>query len=922
MEKIPAGKVREETSISRVLEEELERVGSSRKMRLDANENTREPSESLIGLAFSGGGIRSATFNLGVLQALARLGLLRKFDYVSTVSGGGYIGSWLMAWMHHQKIGVREIEKRLAPHTYTSERTAEPPEVRFLRNYSNYLTPKRGILSGDFWSFVATYLRNTALNQTILLLFLLGLLLLPRAIAYLPHLLEAEEELWQWSFFGLTEILRSQELAIVLGLLFGSIGVVMMGLNFAWIETPERSGETRVALLARPAAIQCLIVAPLFVSAALFSYAFSFVLPDLRAACPLFAWAVHLRIVPCYLWAPSTGAVMYFSFWAVACGVRGIVSLWKPEARGREPSAGLVLSTALLTGAVSGLLFFPYARLLDAARTDSGNSPAGLWHVLTFGTPALVGIMLLAGALHIGLMGRGFGDPYREWWARLGGWLGIYGTCWLVLFLLAVYVPVWVGIAFDKYAHRFTLSGLIFWILSTLYGVLFGKSPATDGLKPNAEWKKKLAGYAARATPYIFIAGLLVLLAILDAKIAALPTFATFELKEPPSDIVDPWIVPMCGAFLLVAALLSWRVDINQFSVHMLYRNRLVRCYLGASVPERREQPFTGFSAGDDIPLSALEIPREPKAERDGRPIPLLNASVNVSRGKELALQTRKARSFVFSPLYSGYARPIPETSGWQPAIARTADAGSRERAGAALLSLGTAVAVSGAAASPNMGFSSSPALAFLMTLFDVRLGWWLGNPRRTEWTSGGPRVGALWLLMELFGAASDQSGYVYLSDGGHFENLAVYELVRRRCKLIVACDASCDSAYAFGDLHNAMERCRSDFGVEIRRETRQLVPNDGRVAEHFDLCRIRYTPGDDGDDGVLIYLKPALKKDDPEDLLGYAKRNATFPHDTTANQWFDENHFENYRNLGYVTGLAAGPEIQHRLDVVLAKKA
>ena len=141
-----------------------------------------------------------------------------------------------------------------------------------------------------------------------------------------------------------------------------------------------------------------------------------------------------------------------------------------------------------------------------------------------------------------------------------------------------------------------------------------------------------------------------------------------------------------------------------------------------------------------------------------------------------------------------------------------------------------------------------------------------------------------------------------------------MYELVRRRCKLIVACDASCDSGYAFADLHNAMERCRVDFGVEITRVTRDLVPQNGYVSQHFDLCRIRYTPGKEADDGLLLYIKPGLKTDDPEDLLGYSKVNQSYPHDSTADQWFDEERFENYRKLGYISALAAEKELRDRI--------
>src|SRR5271157_2486847 len=125
-------------TVKEVLDQELQQVETSRKLRL--GHDTRRPAagESLIGLSFSGGGIRSATFNLGVLQALAKARLLRNFDYISTVSGGGYIGSWLMGWMHHQQIGIKRIEEYLSDSQEPPR--LERPEVRFLRNYSNYLT--------------------------------------------------------------------------------------------------------------------------------------------------------------------------------------------------------------------------------------------------------------------------------------------------------------------------------------------------------------------------------------------------------------------------------------------------------------------------------------------------------------------------------------------------------------------------------------------------------------------------------------------------------------------------------------------------------------------------------------------------------------------------------------------------------------
>ena len=120
----------------------------------------------LMGLCFSGGGIRSATFNLGILQGLAELNLLRCFDYLSTVSGGGYIHQWFAAWSLRR--GFDQVEKRLIPLPEPDNPGDHPEPIRWLRRYSNYLTPENGLLSGDTWVAIATWLRNTILNQAIL----------------------------------------------------------------------------------------------------------------------------------------------------------------------------------------------------------------------------------------------------------------------------------------------------------------------------------------------------------------------------------------------------------------------------------------------------------------------------------------------------------------------------------------------------------------------------------------------------------------------------------------------------------------------------------------------------------------------------------------------------------------------------------
>ena len=227
-------------------------------------------------------------------------------------------------------------------------------------------------------------------------------------------------------------------------------------------------------------------------------------------------------------------------------------------------------------------------------------------------------------------------------------------------------------------------------------------------------------------------------------------------------------------------------------------------------------------------------------------------------------------------------------------------------------------MAISGAALSPNMGFHTVAAVAFLLTVFSVRLGWWLGNPmKRKWWKSGYPRSSWRALLNELTGSTTEESEAVYLSDGGHFDNLGVYELVRRRCRLIIACDAGEDPAYSCTDLSRVIEKCRVDFGAKIIIDpcdlwpTAPLFPGDKtmRVSKSaFCTGTIRYA---DDHVGKLIYIKPCLNTKLPQDVIAYARASSTFPHQSTADQFFDEAQFESYRALGYACALAVAPTVE-----------
>ena len=223
-------------------------------------------------------------------------------------------------------------------------------------------------------------------------------------------------------------------------------------------------------------------------------------------------------------------------------------------------------------------------------------------------------------------------------------------------------------------------------------------------------------------------------------------------------------------------------------------------------------------------------------------------------------------------------------------------------------------MAISGAAVSPNMGYHSSMSLSFLLTFFNVRLGVWLGNPggkwegKNAPYTRAGPGYAVVPLLSELFGLTSAASRYVYLSDGGHFEDLGLYEMVRRRCRWIVVCDDDQDGKRGFADLGNAVRKIWIDLGVRITFQNAPLLQAgvDAKSADipYFAVGTIHYASDDDPNlpPGKLLYIKPAVRGDeDAADVIAYQRANPDFPAQTTGDQWFDESQLEAYRRLGYV---------------------
>lgn len=355
-------------------------------------------------------------------------------------------------------------------------------------------------------------------------------------------------------------------------------------------------------------------------------------------------------------------------------------------------------------------------------------------------------------------------------------------------------------------------------------------------------------------------------------------------------------------------------MGVNTFSLHSLYGNRLIRAYLGATRRQRRPHAFTGFDPSDNLRLSRLAQPG-PGGDAPRRLFHVVNAALNLvaPSGDRPEWQQRKAASFTFSPLHcgspaTGYA-PTAQYGGraWGP--------GSVERASG--VSLGRAMAISGAAAAPNMGYHSSRPVALVMSLFNLRLGWWMPNPgcrHRRHWRLQEPAASLWHVVAEAIGRTTADSASVYLSDGGHFENLGLYEMVRRRCRLIVLVDATQDPGYQYADLEASLRRIRIDLGIGISFPRGLPRPDSARsTGQHVAVGLVHYRDADTVvplapvADGTLVLVKPVLSGDEPLDLRNYAERSrgprgnapAPFPHQSTADQFFDEAQFEAYRALG-----------------------
>jgi predicted acylesterase/phospholipase RssA len=890
-------------------------------------------------LCLSGGGIRSASFSLGVIQALAKKGLLSHFHYLSTVSGGGYIGAWLQRWVHERGGDAKSVCDEIAG---DAGKPAPPlPQIEALRERSNFLTPRASLVSTDFWATAVITVRNVLLNWLIFAPALIAVVIVP--VLYLSLiksgmsclLLRPDTKLGL-SFTDLGHNVTNCPFDLVFVLTY-----TVLVVGSAYLSTYR----TRLALPSNSAAGESLSHKAIVRTILIPSLIFAFVIPllvNLNVEHSKLRWWLFAAIwAPCFMALVASGITL--------SGRRAVTS-----------ASILWIAICALTSALPVLM----AWLIH-------KHQAG-WTLLilaTIGPLIAMWSLTLQAMFYVGLNKQDFqGDVDREWLARMSAlrvvpvqaWVLLAGTCLILPWAYeGLKAGVWRDYVNSTTAAITAISGLI---------AVFGGKSAIVSVEPIATSKGR--GLRLSLRFMIGLATTIFVLALL-ALLAASEQWAAERLATSLSKRVmtSAWIpdlvkkglghraqaaVAIHIAFLLTlfcfVRYFGRRINVNRFSLHGVYRNRLTRAFLGAAragTPDNTRDRFTGFDPTDNVRLHQLRGTSD-----KGRILfPVINATMNLTRNDNLAWQERMASSFVMTPIacgsdslrlkitVQGTTREADRPGAY---ISSKVYGGSEPDLGGTDhgISLGTAMTISGAAASPSMGYNSTPTTAFLMTLFNVRLGAWLANPALNspkDYERAGPNDALRPLYSEMFSQTHADGRDVYLSDGGHFENLGLYEMVRRRCRFILVVDAGADERCLFEDLGNVVRKVAIDLNTDISFAKMDIASRaDAKDLVSFAIGRIHYPEAKEKDEvqvegreqkaadpkvaventqarpeedaGWLIYLKPSYFKNSvPLDVQAYAEANSMFPHEPTFDQWFSESQFESYRRLGFYLASTLG---------------
>jgi len=870
---------------------ELERL-RSRRHAMQLPEELPDCSHA-IGLALSGGGIRSATLSLGVLQELARSKVLPAIDYLSTVSGGGYIGAFFMSLFARAPQAAPADD----PYALLAGSSSRPPEpaggrpptatgraLWWLRNSGRYLAPTG---AGDYIYAIAMQIRNwIGLHLVLGIAILTGagpVVLLDAGLRALPEALSAGATTPE-AGFGLA--------SVAVALLAG--WTVPAGFAFFACEMPkaDASIEHGSWWKSRTTAVFLATAAVLGLGAVALRPASAATVSSWMSASP---FAPALSGLPPYVGS----SVLSYTFAGFA--------------------AVLVLSVAYLA-AVAMAVDGRRQRAADAAAPDKVSAQGLMQSTRVNLTKNLAASMkwvlgAAAAAIAVGTSHHIVADWDALWrpLAKTGSGAGV------VLIIVRQVAAVAAQPAKSSVLRRIPLD-----VAALVIG---------------------LALFSMIAIAWFCLAWAIVQLA------AGMPLRAATRLGDClPSLTTETLLMGLVG----FAVARSFQF-INMSTLQSLYASRLTRAYLGASNFERiadADPRWTRIS--DPHPADDLTLERYYR-KSNGAPVHLINVTLNetVSPTDPLVQRDRHGRPMTITPdhyVVDGMFRerdvPAAQASAQTaPASAKTsgspgpAKASGRPPKLPEQLSLGQWISISGAAFSTGVGRQTSLGKSLALGLANVRLGYWwragplVQRPAHQGIVDTAARLVARafetqsYLFAELLARfAGRYARYWYLSDGGHFENTGLYELLRRRVGVVIACDNGADPQYSSEDLANAMRLSRIDLGIEFFEFTPRMlrpipvlaplaralmtIDTPGRGGYLDDAClRVLWAyPADASPDNaaefivagtLVLMIKPRLVRAAPTDVRQYARTHPAFPQETTADQFFTEEQWESYRKLG-----------------------
>lgn len=839
------------------------------------------------GLALSGGGIRSATFSLGVLQALARNDLLKHFDFISSVSGGGYIGASLQWWWSQGQGGVGPNSFPYGPGSVGTNQT--PPiatqqqqsRLAFLSGHGKYLIPGQGI---NIWSALAVVIRTVLLSVLVwvplltLLCFLILLAdfyLVDPAINLLLHQPKTHPAISSpfAGFVAERQVAKPESAATKTPQASPAPSRADTAPAAKSIEAAKQKsdGATRNGTEAKDGAT----VAALNAKAT-----------DDKA--------VKLRKALTEAFAPRTSFALLH--WLVLLGVAvfalvALVFALLSGAADKPSPKGMGFWLLLACGVAC--LAFVALRLYQKELAQFGDMDWVVVVPLTLAGITIVGRSILnSGPSGSYYLRRGLERQFGRWFLR-----------WVIVAALGA-VPLLPLYAISASADTLSSSWHVF---AAVLSILAGAISALYGYYLKLKnWTPGLAGQIfAPAGAAVFLLGTLTIAYTLSIFAIASLTSDANGLGRELADmrgLLQLSLLPV----VILAIMVGWLANINHVGLHRFYRDRLMEVFMPS--PEGVAQNRVSDSRKADLlnvnELQATGDTTAPTAGLGYVAYPLVNAFAFLTDSEDGRVELRGGDNFLISPLYVG-----SRVTGWRETSDYCGVHGP--------LTLATAMAVSGAAVNSNAGYigtglTRDRLVSAVMTILNMRLGVWIGNPKRAQ---PGLRKTPTYLLpmltSGLFRMPNEDSWFVEVSDGGNFENLGIYELIRRRVGVILVVDGEADPTLAFPALVSAINRVKEDFGATIRLSNLQgpdqLLPSatltgypeGAKFAQApFMIGEISYA---DATKGVLIYIKATLIKELDFTTYGYRAGSTDFPHEGTEDQFFSQAQFEAYRNLGFV---------------------